>query len=92
MKSSISCMKSSWKTTPIKDRTISGLGDQVDELNIQTITGGKKSMRRYKWNIIKRTNLHNRDGRKQNLLNKIIAETARSKEIKALPVWELFTT
>jgi len=34
-------MKSSWKRTPIKDRTISGLGDKVDELNIQTITGGK---------------------------------------------------
>jgi len=49
-------------------------------------------MRRYKRNIMKRTNLHNRSGRKQNLLNKIIAETAQSKEIKALPVWELFRT
>lgn len=60
MKSLINCMKSLQKIILIKDRIILGFEDKVDELNIQIIIG-EKLMRRYKWNIMKRVKLYNRE-------------------------------
>lgn len=48
-------------TSQIQDK-ISGLEDKVDELK-HSDNDKEESMRKYKWNVIKRTNVHNKDRR-----------------------------